>query len=86
VVVLLPCGFGVARTRSELTDPATGEGVRRVDAECWLVDGDAYFNRPGPRLLDSAELLAGLLHPEAFPDHSARFAGAFARWPDANHS
>jgi iron complex transport system substrate-binding protein len=28
------------------------------------VDGNAYFNRPGPRLADSAELLAGLLHPD----------------------
>ena len=47
----------------------------------YIADGNQYFNRPGPRLLDSAELLAGLLHPEAFPNHLTRFAGAFAHWP-----
>jgi iron complex transport system substrate-binding protein len=34
----------------------------------FVVDGNAYFSRPGPRLVDSIEILAGLLHPEACPE------------------
>ncbi len=69
VVVLLPCGFDVRRTAAEL-----GSDARAVDAltslrayregRAWIADGDAYFNRPGPRLADSAELLLAILHPE----------------------
>jgi iron complex transport system substrate-binding protein len=43
----------------------------------WLVDGSAYFSRPGPRLVDSLELLAPLVHPERFPE--ARPGVAVAR-------
>jgi iron complex transport system substrate-binding protein len=39
----------------------------------YLTDGSQYFNRPGPRLVESAEILAELLHPHAFPE---RHAGA----------
>ena len=35
--------------------------------EVWAVDGSAYFSRPGPRIVDSLELLATMLHPDAFP-------------------
>ncbi len=35
-----------------------------------MVDGSAYFSRPGPRLVDSLELLAPLVHPELFPESS----------------
>ena len=34
--------------------------------EVYLVDGSAYFSRPGPRLVDSLELLAPLVHPELY--------------------
>ena len=34
----------------------------------FAVDANAYFSRPGPRLVDGVELLAHLLHPEAYPD------------------
>lgn len=36
--------------------------------ECYALDGNAYFNRPGPRLAESAEILATVLHPETFTD------------------
>lgn len=68
VVVLMPCGFSIERTRAELS-LVTGQpwwgalpAVRR--GRVTLVDGPAYFNRPGPRLVDGIELLAGLLHPD----------------------
>lgn len=84
VVVVLPCGYGVQRTAAELDqvalrDPEAAEALGAAGA-CWVVDGDAYFNRPGPRLAESAELLAALVHPEAFPDARARYRGSWARW------
>ena len=36
--------------------------------EIYLVDASAYFARPGPRIVDSLEILAGILHPEEFPN------------------
>jgi iron complex transport system substrate-binding protein len=70
VIVLLPCGFDIARTKHEL--PAlTGRpgwgGLRAVRAGRVVVaDGNQFFNRPGPRLVESLEVLAEVLHPEAF--------------------
>ena len=85
-VVLLACGFDVNRTlaeirRSELA-PALST-LRAVREGRWaIVDGNAYFNRPSPRLADSAELLAALIHPE-LSDELRRFEGSYARpsWP-----
>lgn len=68
VVVLMPCGFSIERTRRELplltAQPwwTSLPAVRR--GRVTLVDGPAYFNRSGPRLVDGIELLAGLLHPD----------------------
>jgi iron complex transport system substrate-binding protein len=45
----------------------------------YLADGNAYFNRSGPRIVDSAELLAACLHPGRFPDHLERYRGAVRR-------
>jgi len=65
------CGFDLARTRAELglltSRPgwADLEAVRRGGVV--LADGDAYFSRPGPRLVDSLDLLAHLVAPKAFP-------------------
>ena len=68
VVVLMPCGFPVAQTRRELPALRRRAEWRRLRAvasgRAWVVDGNAYFNRPGPRLVESAEILAALLHPE----------------------
>lgn len=68
VLVLMPCGFPIARTRRELprltAQPAwvTLPAVRA--GRVYLVDGPAYFNGAGPRLIDGIELLAGLCHPD----------------------
>ena len=63
--MLLPCGFDVARTLRELETASIAEPLRRLAATAagrtYVVDGNAYFNRPGPRLADSAELLARIL-------------------------
>ena len=45
----------------------------------FVADGNAYFNRPGPRIVESLEILAACVHPSAFPELIARHAGSFKR-------
>jgi iron complex transport system substrate-binding protein len=70
VVVAMPCGFDLARTRREavaLERLPGWEALRAVrDGRVAAVDGHQYFNRPGPRLVESAEILAEILHPGRF--------------------
>lgn len=66
VVVVMPCGYDAARAREEAltyADRLAAVGAGEVVA----VDAAAYFSRPGPRLIDGLELMAHILHPEAFP-------------------
>jgi iron complex transport system substrate-binding protein len=71
VLVLMPCGFDLARTAKEA--PAVTATAWFADLPAprrdrvWLVDGSSYFNRPGPRVVDGLEILAHILHPERFP-------------------
>ncbi|MFC6091518.1 ABC transporter substrate-binding protein [Saccharothrix lopnurensis] len=69
VVLLMPCGLSPERTLSEL-DVLTGRpGWSELPAvrtgEVWVLDGPAYFNRPGPRVVRGAEVLAHVLHDVA---------------------
>lgn len=70
VILLMPCGYGLARTEAEgralLADPAW-RGLRAARAgDVYATDGSAFFNRPGPRLVESLEILAEILHPARF--------------------
>lgn len=71
VLVLMPCGFDRERAIREAPAVAGRPGFAELPAvqagRVYAVNGHAYFNRPGPRLVDGLELLAHLLHPEAFP-------------------
>ena len=70
VVLVSPCGFDLARTAAEmrpLTAAPEWAGLRAVKAgRVYLADGNAYFHRPGPRLVESLEILAETLHPGVF--------------------
>ncbi|MEM7410762.1 MAG: ABC transporter substrate-binding protein [Myxococcota bacterium] len=80
-LVVMPCGFGLERTRSEFA-PAAGAlaSLRAVrEGRVALTDGHQYFNRPGPRLVESLEILCEILQPERFP---ARHEGAGWEWLD----
>ncbi len=72
VLCAMPCGFGLEKTNAEfatLLRESRWDSLPAVrNGRVFAVDGNAYFNRPGPRLVESAEILAGLLHPESCGD------------------
>jgi iron complex transport system substrate-binding protein len=84
LVVVMPCGFGVARTLDEMEEPGIAEGLRSIPAVrrggCVVVDGNAYMNRPGPRLADSAELLACAVHETHMSDLTHMYQGVYTPW------
>ncbi|HXQ62730.1 MAG TPA: cobalamin-binding protein [Acidimicrobiales bacterium] len=66
VVVVAPCGYGLAEAVSEGAGLLERSEMARA-GEVWALDGSAYFSRPGPRVVDGVELLASVLHPESSP-------------------
>jgi iron complex transport system substrate-binding protein len=69
-ILVLPCGFDLPRTLAELPLLTSHPGFAALRAaragRVYAADGNQYFNRPGPRLVESLEILAELLHPGAF--------------------
>jgi iron complex transport system substrate-binding protein len=70
VLVVAPCGFDLEQTAANLADLTEREGWDDLAAVCqgraYALDGHQFMNRPGPRLVDSLEHLAGVVHPELF--------------------
>jgi len=79
VLLVSPCGFGIQRTLQELSILEARPGwdsLRAVrEGRVFVTDGNAYFHRPGPRLVESLEILAEILHPATF-----RFGHQGAGW------
>lgn len=77
VIIFMPCGFDLERTRSEALSQIKSSEWQVLQAvrnkKVFVVDGNQYFNRPGPRLVDSLEILAEILHPDLFPANYAGF-------------
>lgn len=71
VIVLMPCGFDIDRTLKEVHLLYQLPGWKDLPAvqksQVFAVNGHAYFNRSGPRLVDGLELLGQIIHPEIFP-------------------
>jgi iron complex transport system substrate-binding protein len=63
VVLVSPCGFHLDGAARQAATVAT----RFPDAAVWAIDGDGLVVRPGPRLVDGVEAIAGILHPDAVP-------------------
>lgn len=82
IIILMPCGFGVERAAREASTLIGLEGWSELPAvlnrSIFAVNGSAYFNRPGPRLVDGIEILAALIHPEIFPAPSSDAARRIA--------
>ncbi len=70
VIILMPCGYDLERTHQDaiaLAKHPEWPRLRAVQAgHVYVTDGNQYFNRPGPRLVDSLEILAEILHPHSF--------------------
>jgi iron complex transport system substrate-binding protein len=70
VIVILPCGWDIARSSAEMhwlsSRPEWGTLRAVHGGRVAITDGNQFFNRPGPRVVESAEILAEILHPEAF--------------------
>ncbi len=82
MLVLMPCGFGLERTRLEaavLEERPEWRKLRAVKSKnVFVADGSHYFNRPGPRVVESIEILAEILQPKLFSfGHENR---GWARW------
>jgi iron complex transport system substrate-binding protein len=74
VVVFMPCGYPLARAVQEATDVVLPRPDLLDVPTVVAAYGDAFFSRPGPRLVDGVEILAGLLHPDVWPSPSPEAA------------
>ena len=70
VIVALPCGFDLERTRGEMYWLSNRAGWSELKAvrtgRVFVCDGNQFMNRPGPRLLESLRIFAEILHPDLF--------------------
>lgn len=70
VIVIMPCGFSIERTMREidllLNLPGFAEMQAVKNNRVYIADGNQYFNRPGPRIVDSIEIMAEIIHPKLF--------------------
>ena len=71
IIFIALCGFNVERSLQDVEAFLKTEGFielhRRTGTQVYLVDGNAYFSRPGPRLVDALEIMANALHPDTHP-------------------
>ena len=83
VLVIAPCGFAIDRTLAEMPALAARPGWSALRAvrggRVFVADGNLYFNRSGPALFDTPEILAEIFHPERFSP--PRFADRWRRFP-----
>lgn len=82
VAIAAPCGFGLDQTARDLDALVERDGWTELSAvrngRTWALDGHHYANRPGPRIVDTVEYLAAMIHPAAFEGAVERDSGASA--------
>ena len=70
IIAIMPCGFDIERAEREMPALTARPEWRQLsavrDGRVVITDGNQYFNRPGPRVVESAEILAECLHPGRF--------------------
>ena len=71
IIIFLPCGFDIKKTKKELTSYLKKNNKWSLlkafkNDKLFIVDGNQFFNRPGPRLIESTEILAEIIHPSVF--------------------
>ena len=67
IVIFMPCGFDIKRSKEEILKSNIDYSSNLKDKKTYVVDGNKYFNRPGPDLLESTRILAEIIHPDIFP-------------------
>jgi iron complex transport system substrate-binding protein len=76
IIVLALCGYDIERARRDYEllkrFPNFGSIPAADNGHVYIVNANAYFARPGPRIVDSLEILAGILHPTEFPEFVSR--------------
>jgi iron complex transport system substrate-binding protein len=81
LIVVMPCGYNVARTVAEFGAAQLPDTWKDLPAarrnRIFAVDANSHFSRPGPRLADGVALLAHILHPDLFPEEPP--AGTFGK-------
>ena len=77
VVVVKPCGYKLKQTLKEIDLLKKQLPVWKKPPRIYMVDGNSYFNRPGPRILDSLEILAYCTYPEMFSEFGERYKKDF---------
>lgn len=70
IIIVMPCGFSIERTIKEIDLLLNQPGFATLKAvknnRLYITDGNQYFNRPGPRIVDSVEILAEIIFPKLF--------------------
>lgn len=78
ILIFAPCGFDIQRTKKEIglfkEKPGWSELKAVKNQRVYLVDGDAYLTRSGPRLIQGTQILARIFHPEIFGQPQAKEA------------
>lgn len=66
IVIIAPCGFDIQRT---IKEKQLIQNIldREYNGKIYLIDGNSYMTRPGPRIMDGIEILSEIIHPEIFP-------------------
>ena len=71
IIIFIPCGFNIEKTKKELDNYIKkNNNIRSLKAyqnhKLFVADGNQFFNRPGPRLIESLEIFAEIIHPNIF--------------------
>ena len=71
IIIFMPCGFNIEKTKKELDSYIKkNNSIHSLKAyknhKLFVVDGNQFFNRPGPRLIESLEIFAEIIHPNIF--------------------
>lgn len=82
VLLIACCGYSIERTKVDMDHLVSRSGFAELPAvrggRVFLGDGNAFFNRPGPRLVDTLEMVAECLHPESF--YTSQIKNKLERW------
>ncbi len=82
ILLVVPCGYGISKTLEEmeiLSGQDSWENLTSVqENRVFILDGNHYFNRPGPRIRESVDILAEIFHPNEFSGQS--LAGGWVRY------